>query len=206
MPAPLWLAAAAAALAADSTPRPTPLVFPAPAAATVPALPALALSPADTGRPRAVEVSEGYATRLKLHRWGSYAILPLFAGQYVLGSRLFDQKSDIYAGRRLTPVDADLRRNHAIVAGTVGAVFVANTVTGVWNWAESRGVPEGRTRRLLHGLTMLGAEAGFVATGVLGTRAKDGNMDDARLHRNVALGSVAVSAASAIGMWIFNRD
>ena len=200
MPAPLWLAAAAAALSGDSTPRPTPLVFPAPAAATVPAL------PADTvRRPRAVQVSEGYETRLRLHRWGSYAILPLFAGQYLLGDRLFDQKSDIYAGRRLQPVDADLRRNHAIVAGTVGAVVLANTVTGIWNWTESRGVPEGRTRRLVHALTMLGAEAGFVTTGILGTRAKDGNMDDARTHRNVALGSVAVSTASVIGMWIFNR-
>lgn len=199
MPAPLWLAAAAA-LSGDSTPRPKPLVFPAPGAVTVPAL------PADTvRRPRAVEVSAGYETRLKLHRWGSYAILPLFAGQYVLGDRMFDQKSDIYAGRRLQPVDAGLRRNHAIVAGTVGVVFVANTVTGVWNWVESRGVPEGRTRRLVHALAMLGAEAGFVATGILGTRATDGNMDDARTHRNVALGSVAVSTASVIGMWIFNR-
>jgi hypothetical protein len=206
MPAPLWLAAAAAALSGDSTPRPTPLVFPAPAAVTTPALPALPVPAADTGRPRAVEVSEGYATRLTLHRWGSYAILPLFAGQYVLGSRLFSQKEDIYAGRRNTAVDGDLRRNHAIVAGAVGAVFVANTVTGVWNWAESRGVPEGRTRRLVHGLTMLGAEAGFVATGILGTRATDGNMADARTHRNVALSSVAVSAASVVGMWILNRD
>lgn len=201
MPAPLWLAAAAAALAADSTPRPTPLVFPAPAAVTAPA------APEDTTRrPRAVQISEGYATRLRLHRWGSYAILPLFAGQYVLGSRLFEQKEDIYDGRRTVPVDDGLRRNHAIVAGAVGAVFVANTVTGVWNWSESRAAPQGRTRRLMHALTMLGAEAGFVATGVLGTRAKDGNLDDARTHRNVALGSVAVSTASAIGMWIFNRD
>jgi hypothetical protein len=203
MPAPLWLAVAAAALAGDSTPRPappTPLVFPAPAAVT-----SLAI-PADTGRPRAVQVSEGYATRLRLHRWGSYAILPLFAGQYVLGSRLLGQKEDIQAGRRLVPVDDGLRRNHAIVAGAVGAVFVANTVTGVWNLVESRGATEGRTRRLVHALTMLGAEAGFVATGVLGSRASDGNLDDARTHRNVALGSVAVSTASVVGMWILNRD
>ncbi|MGZ8494100.1 MAG: hypothetical protein ACXWZS_17990 [Gemmatirosa sp.] len=202
MPAPLWLAAAAAALTADSTRpvAPTPLVFPAPAAVTTRAV------PADTGRPRAVQVSEGYETRLRLHRWGSYAILPLFAGQYVLGSRLLNQKEDQLAGRRNQPIDPDLRRNHAIVAGAVGVVFVANTVTGVWNLVESRGVADGRTRRLVHALAMLGAEAGFVATGVLGARATDGTIDDARTHRNVALGSVAVSTASVVSMWILNRD
>jgi hypothetical protein len=201
MPAPLWLAAASAAvLAGDSTLRPAPLVFPAPAAATMPA------APADTGRPRAVQVSEGYATRLRLHRWGSYAILPLFAGQYVLGDRLLGQKEDIRAGRRLVPVDDGLRRNHAIVAGAVGAVFVANTVTGVWNLVESRGATDGRTRRLVHAITMLGAEAGFVAAGVLGSRATDGDVGDARTHRNVALGSVAATTASVVAMWVLNRD
>jgi len=39
-----------------------------------------------------------------------------------------------------------------------------NSVTGVWNLWESRHQPAGRTRRTLHGLLMLAADAGFGAT------------------------------------------
>jgi hypothetical protein len=201
MPTPLWLAAAGLLAAADTArddAAPAPLVRRLPAGVT---------ARADTvRRPRAVEVSPAYATRLRIHRWGSYAILPLFAAQYVLGDRLLGQKEDVFAGRRGSPPDDGLRRNHAIVAGAVGTVFVVNTVTGVWNLVEARGAERGRTRRWVHSLAMLGAEAGFVAAGVLGSRAVDSDVDAARTHRNVALGSVAVSTAGVVGMWIFNRD
>jgi hypothetical protein len=185
------------------------------AAATVPA-PALA-RPLPAGvqaalpdtepprRPKAVEYSDAYGTRLTIHRWGSYVMLPLFAAQYVLGEKLLQQKDDVFAGRRGSPPDDDLRTAHAVVAGGVGLLFVTNTVTGVWNYAEARHDPEGKTLRTVHGLTMLISEAGFVATGVKGHSSVDGNPDDARAHRNIALASVGVAVVGAGMMWILNR-
>lgn len=157
-------------------------------------------------RPRAIFYSDGYQRRLTVHRWGSYAMLPLFAAQYALGNRLLSQKEDVFEGERREPVSAGLRRTHAVTAGGVGLLFVANTVTGVLNYRESRRNPDGRGRRMIHALTLLAADAGFVATGVLGRRAVDYTPDDASRHRNVALGSMAVAAAGVGMMWILNRE
>ena len=152
-----------------------------------------------------MEYSEGYGQRLTIHRWGSYVMLPLFVAQYALGDRLLQQKEDVFAGRRGGPPDAGLRRTHAIVAGGVGLLFVTNTVTGVWNMVEARHDPEGRTLRTIHGLTMLAADAGFVATGVMGSSSVDGTPADARAHRDVALASAGVAVVGAGMMWILNR-
>lgn len=195
--------ALALALPGDSTaaaPAPLPpLARPRPAGV-------VALSDtAPPRRPRAVEYSEGYGQRLTVHRWGSYVMLPLFAAEWVLGDRLLKQKDDVFAGRRGGPPDAGLRRTHAVVAGGVGVLFVTNTVTGVWNMIEARRDPEGRTLRTVHGLTMLAADAGFVATGVMGSRAVNNTPAEARSHRNVALASTGVAVAGAGMMWILNR-
>ena len=183
----------------DSTPV-APLARPHPAAV---------VARADTvpppRRPRAIEYSEGYGQRLTVHRWGSYVMLPLFAAEYVLGDRLLKQKEDVFAGRRGGPPDAGLRQTHAVVAGGVGLLFVTNTVTGVWNLAEARHDPEGRALRTVHGLTMLLSDAGFVATGVMGSRAVDRSPDDARSHRNVAVASMGAAVVGAGMMWILNR-
>ena len=199
----LLLALAVTAPAAapnDSAAPPAPLVRPLPAGIVV---------PPDTQprrRPRAVEYSEAYGRRLTIHRWGSYAMVPLFVGQYVLGDRLLRQKEDVFAGRRNEPPSASLRRTHAVVAGGVGLLFLGNTVTGVWNYAESRRDPEGRALRTAHALTMLLSDAGFVATGVMGRRTVDGNPDDARAHRNVALASAGVALVGSGMMWLLDRD
>jgi hypothetical protein len=133
-------------------------------------------------------------------------MLPLFAAQYVLGSRLLEQKEDLYAGRRRDPIDAGLRNAHLGTAIGVGALFAVNTVTGAWNWYESRGVADRRALRNVHALSMLVADAGFVATGIIGRDAVNTNVDRARTHRNVALASMSVSAVSAAAMLILNRD
>ena len=189
------------ALPHDSTSAPPvgPLARPLPAG--IVAIPADSVRP----RPRAVEYSEGYGRRLTVHRWGSYVMLPLFAAQYVLGDRLLQQKEDVFAGRRGGPPSASLRRTHAVAAGGVGLLFLTNTVTGGWNLVEARHDPEGRGLRTVHGLTMLAADAGFVATGVMGSRAVDGSPRDARAHRDVALASAGVAVVGAGMMWILNR-
>ena len=122
-------------------------------------------SPADTGerRPRAVEYSDAYYTRLTIHRYGSYAMLPLFAVEYALGQRILNgQQTGDFASSGTVSA-------HKVVAGTIGVLFAVNTVTGVWNLIEARKDPAvARTRRNLHALGMLLADAGFLYTASLG--------------------------------------
>ena len=204
---------AAAPLRAQDAGAPDTAAAPAPLAALQPvALRAIMVSgllvaePQDSvQRRRAAAQGDWYGRRLTIHRYGSYVMLPLFIAQYTLGSKIFGQKEDQFAGRRLTPIDDGLRNSHRVVAGGVGALFLVNTTTGLWNLIEIRKEPEGRGRRTLHALTMLAADAGFVTTGILGARASDSGMQEARTHRNVALTSFGVATAGAALMW-FRRD
>ena len=41
-------------------------------------------------RPVAFEYSEGYKTRLEIHKYASYATLPLFVAQFAVGQKLYD--------------------------------------------------------------------------------------------------------------------
>lgn len=146
------------------------------------------------GSPRAVafEYSDAYALRRKIHVYASLATLPLFATEVILGSKLYDgDASD------------SVRSAHSAVAGGIGVLFGVNTVTGVWNMWEARKDPNGKKRRLIHGLTMLGADAGFVATGMLAPDDDDeeGNKS---LHRNVALTSIGIATGSYLYM-LFTR-
>ena len=159
----------------------------------------------DTTRRKAVTYSDWYARRLRVHRYGSYAMLPLFVTQYVLGDRLLDQKNAQFAGTRLTPIDENLRSTHAIVAGTVGALFLVNTTTGLWNLFASRHTVEGRKLRTIHALTMLAADAGFAYTGYLGSQTVDRGPAQGRKHRNVGLVSFGIATGGASLMW-FKRD
>lgn len=193
------LAASTAPAPTDSTPRDaSPIARPVGAQGVA--------SAEDTvpRRRRAVEVSDGYATRLKIHRIGSYTMLPLFAAQFVLGQKMLNEKTDAYAGTG-GPVSDGTRTAHQFVAGGIGTLFVVNTVTGVWNLVESRRQAEGRGLRTTHALLMLASEAGFVATAVLGARASDHGPGEARTHRNVALASMAPATIGAALMW-FRRD
>ena len=157
-------------------------------------------TPADTGerRPRAVEYSDAYYTRLTIHRYASYAELPLFAVEYALGQQILngEQTGDF--------ASEGTRSAHRVVAGALGALFVVNTVTGVWNLVEARKDPVGRTRRNLHALGMLLADAGFLYTASLAGDAKE-SVDAANQHRNAALASIGVATASTLMMWLW-RD
>ena len=153
-----------------------------------------------TRRRKAVVLSDGYYRRLTIHRYGSYVMLPLFAAQVVLGQKLLTQKEGVWDGTRREPIDADLRSAHRAVAIGVGSLFVVNTTTGLWNLWEVR-KDGGSTRRTLHVLSMLGADAGFVAVGIMGANAVDGNPDDARAHRNVALASIGLATVGVSLMW-----
>jgi hypothetical protein len=157
-------------------------------------------APADTGggRPKAIEYSNAYGTRLAIHRYASYAELPLFATEYVLGQKILN-------GQRTGDLaSSGTRSAHKIVAGGLGVLFAVNTVTGVWNMIEARHDPAGRTRRNLHALSMLLADAGFLYTASLAGAARR-TEDGANRHRNAALASISVATASTLMMWLW-RD
>jgi hypothetical protein len=139
--------------------------------------------------PKAFEYSDAYKTRAKIHKISSFATLPLFATEAVLGQSLYSNES---SGKK----DA-----HLVVAGAIGGLFGVNTVTGVWNLVEARNDPNHRGRRLAHGLLMLGADAGFLATAALGPNSERGvRQESASTHRAVAFTSLGVATAGYLVM------
>jgi hypothetical protein len=147
-------------------------------------------------RPRAVEVSDAYATRLRIHRYASYTMIPLFAAQTIAGNQMYQSGSD----------DPSWAKSmHSIGAAGLGALFTVNTVTGVWNLWESRGVSEGRTVKLLHSALMLASDAGFAYAGIkLGPDAKN-SFSKRQEHRRVAYISMGGALAGYGIMLVGNR-
>jgi hypothetical protein len=144
-----------------------------------------------TPRAKAIEYSHGYEVRLKVHKIASFATLPLFVTQYVLGQKLYDGTSS-----------GGVKTAHTATAIGIAGLFGVNTFTGVWNLWESRKEPLHRGRRIAHAVMMLGADAGFVATGMLAPDDDDPNsyLDQRSTHRTVALTSMAVATASYLMM------
>ncbi len=137
-------------------------------------------------RPQAVEYSDWYARRLVVHRIASYAMVPLFVGQWITGSQLM-------AKGAAAPQWAI--RTHGPMATAMLGLFSVNTVTGGWNLWEARKDPEGRTPRMLHGVLMLVADAGFLVTGALQKPAENSSSIRS-LHRTLAFSSIGVSMVS----------
>ena len=143
-------------------------------------------------RPTAIEYSEFYNTRRKIHLIASWATIPLFVGEYVAGQKLYDGNGSESA-----------KSAHGALTAGLGGLFAVNTVTGVWNMWEGRKDPNGRTRRLVHSLLMLGADAGFLATASLAPDDDEGGFsNDRSAHRNAAIASMSAAAASYIYMLV----
>lgn len=151
------------------------------------------VSPADTGRPRAIEYSNAYGVRLTIHRYASYTMLPLFVAEYFAGRDLFNNN---------TQASSFARNWHRPLATAISGLFVVNTVTGVWNLWDSRHDPAGRTRRVLHSLLMLTADAGFTATGIVASGAHD-SASRRNLHRTLAISSMSVALAGDLLMLVW---
>src|SRR5258707_13819211 len=85
-----------ALMVAGSNPAPARALPPIPNDTTHVAGASPPLPPADTTRrrPKALDVSDWYYRRLEIHQWGSYAILPLFAFQYIPGNQIFPDPSN----------------------------------------------------------------------------------------------------------------
>jgi hypothetical protein len=141
-------------------------------------------------RRRSIEVSDWYERRLRIHRYGAYAVLPLFALTTVSGNALYDDP-------RNGPTWAKNGMRYGATA--LAGVFTSNTVTGLWNLWDSRAVPQGRTRRSLHAILMLASDAGFTYAGAKLADEAENSVDKRREHRAWAYGSMATTLA-AIGV------
>ena len=141
-------------------------------------------------RRRSIEVSDWYERRLRIHRYGAYAVVPLFALETVAGNQLYDDPRNGPAWAK-----NGMRYGATALAG----VFTSNTVTGLWNLWDSRGVTQGRTRRTVHALLMLASDAGFTYAGAKLADEAENSVDKRREHRAWAYGSMATSLA-AIGV------
>jgi hypothetical protein len=159
--------------------------------AALPLEPLAEAEQAPAPRPMAFEYSDGYRVRLKIHKYASFATLPLFAAQYAVGQKLYDGNAS-----------DSLRSAHSALAASTAVLFGVNTVTGVWNLYEGRKDPNGRTRRTVHGILMLAADAGFVATGLLAPDDEGEGGGSASTHRTVALTSMAVATVAYLMMLI----
>jgi hypothetical protein len=142
----------------------------------------------------AIEHSDAYLMRAKIHRYASYATLPLLATELALGTAIYDGDSGWKKGM------------HAAVGSGIVGLFGVNAVTGVWNLFGESWNDAGRGRRLLHGLLMLAADAGFTAT-ALSTPSEHRGLSftaDRATHRNLAITSIGLGTTGYLLMLLGN--
>lgn len=149
----------------------------------------------------AVEYSDAYRTRLKIHRYASFAMLPLFGAELALGQSLYNSSANV-GGKRAA---------HGFIGAGIVGLFAVDTVTGAWNmFGESRKDPNHRTLKLVHGLLMMAADAGFLATEASGPNSRSARQaltfeTNKVTHRNIAIASMSVATFSYLIMLIGNR-
>lgn len=149
----------------------------------------------------AIEHSDGYLMRAKIHKYASFATLPLFATEVILGQSLYN-----------TPAHANSQRTaHALVGAGIVGLFGVNTVTGAWNlFGEGWRDRDGRTLRVVHGLLMMAADVGFLATTAAGPNSNSRREAltfeaDKSTHRNLAIASISVGTAGYLLMLFGNH-
>jgi hypothetical protein len=151
----------------------------------------------------AIEHSNAYQTRAKIHKYSSFATLPLFGVELALGQSLYNNTPGVKAGGNRTA--------HAFVGAGIVGLFGLNTVTGAWNlFGEGWSDTQGRTRRLVHGLLMMAADVGFLATEQSGPNSGSPRQaltfeTDKVTHRNLAIASISVATSSYLLMLLWNH-
>ena len=94
---------------------------------------------------------------------------------------------------------------HAVGAAGLAALFTVNTVTGAWNWWDTRSQSQGRVLRTIHALTMLSADAAFTYAGAKLSNEAETSAIKRRQHRTVALSAMGVTVVSGFAMKLLNR-
>ena len=149
----------------------------------------------------AVEHSSAYETRAKIHKYASFATLPLFAAELALGQSLYNNSANVNTRRTA----------HGIVGASIMGLFAVNTVTGAWNlFGEGRRDHEGRTLRLVHGLLMMASDVGMLATSRSGPNSQSPRQaltfeTNKVTHRNLAIASISVGTVGYLVMLIGNH-
>jgi hypothetical protein len=143
-----------------------------------------------------IEVSDWYGRRLTIHRYAAYGTIPVFAAQWIAGKRLYDES-------RAAPTWA--KTVHRAGATTLVGIFGVNTVTGLWNWWDSRMVAHGRVLRTVHAFSMLAADAAFTYAGAKLANEAETDASKRRLHRTVALSAMGLTVVSGTAMKLWNR-
>ncbi len=151
-----------------------------------------------TARPTAIEYSEGYETRARIHKIASWATLPLLGTEAILGQNLYNDPQ----GRQ-----SSYRGAHIAVGTAITGLFALQSVTGVWNLVEGWKDPNHKTLRLVHGIMMLGADAGFAAAYATGPGGRNlVNFDQNKsTHRTVVFTTMGVATASYLLMLFGNK-
>jgi hypothetical protein len=136
-------------------------------------------------------ISKGFLTRRKIHKYASFATLPLLAAESIVGQKLLDGDGN-----------ASLRSAHSGLATGIGVLFGVETITGVWNMMEMRKYP-GNKKRLFHGIPMLAADAGFFAAAVTAPgHDREERSRDVSTHKALAYASFGSAAFSYVYMLI----
>jgi hypothetical protein len=140
----------------------------------------------------AFEYSDGYRKRATIHKWSSWAMLPLFGVEAYLGQKMFNDVNFATDGHRAV---------HRSVAWGIGGLFALNTATGIPNLIESRRDPNKSDLALAHGVLMLVADAGFLATAL--TRPSHTSPSGLEIytpkknqHLTIAYASISVASVS----------
>jgi hypothetical protein len=154
--------------------------------------------PTDTprARPRVIEVSDWYSRRLTIHRYTAYGTIPVFTAQWIAGTKLYNEG-------RAAPTWA--KTVHRAGATALAGMFTVNTVTGLWNWWDSRMLAQGRVLRTVHVFSMLTADAAFTYAGAKLSNEAETDASKRRLHRTVALSAMGLTAISGTAMKLWNR-
>lgn len=138
-------------------------------------------------RAKAVEVSDFYELRLRVHRYASYATIPLFVAQTVAGDQL------LQADKSGAAKPGWASGMHSAGAAGLGVLFRLNTVTGVWNLWDSRHDDVGRTKRIVHSVLLLAADGGFALAGASGGDGAEESQASRNRHRDIAYASIGTA-------------
>jgi heme A synthase len=163
---------------------------------SIPTTPSQVPPPLSQPAPSPTVYTHAYEVRADIHKYASWATIPVFAAEWALGQSLYDNPSS--SGAR--------RGAHAAVGTAIVGLFGVQAVTGVWNLWASRHDPLGRKIRVAHSALMLASNVGLLVASANGPSSRKPDFNSAKVtHRNVAIASIGVGTAGYL-LVLFRRS